>query len=67
MTEKNYTVPGISCGHCVRTIEQELSQMTGISSVSASETTREVVVRFEEPADDKAIRALLAEINFPAE
>ena len=67
MTEKNYEVPGISCGHCVWTIEQELSQMHGISSVSASETTREVVVSFEEPADDKAIRALLAEINFPAE
>lgn len=67
MTEKNYMVPGISCGHCVRTIEHELLQMTGISSVSASETIREVVVHFEEPVDDKAIRALLAEINFPAE
>ncbi len=58
-------VPTMSCGHCSATIERELGEMAGVASVYADSTTKMVVVEWEDPATRDAIRALLAEINFP--
>lgn len=67
MTTVTYTVPAISCGHCTRTIETELSELQGVQSVKAEESTKKVVVTFHAPASEEKIKALLAEINYPAE
>jgi copper chaperone CopZ len=61
-----YAVPNITCGHCVRTIQTELSEMDGVTRVVASETTKEVEVEFSPPASEQRIEALLAEIDYPA-
>ncbi len=65
MTRSTYTVPNISCGHCVHTIEMELSELEGVSRVQASNTTKQVTVEFGDPATEEAIVALLTEINYP--
>jgi copper chaperone len=65
MARVTYAVPNISCGHCVHTIEMELSELEGVSQVEASDSTREVSVEFAEPATEEAIIALLTEINYP--
>ena len=65
MTSITYNVPNISCGHCVHTITTELSELKGVHGVQASEATKQVIVEFEPPANDVAIRALLADINYP--
>ena len=67
MTTVTYTVPAISCGHCVHTIETEVGELQGIQSVKADEATKKVVITFDTPADETKIKALLAEINYPAE
>lgn len=67
MTTVTYTVPAISCGHCTRTIENELSDLKGIQSVKADQTSKQVVITFDAPADEDKIKALLAEISYPAE
>ena len=67
MTTVTYTVPAISCGHCVHTIETEVGELNGIQSVKADEATKKVVITFDAPADETKIKALLAEINYPAE
>jgi len=61
-----YTIPNISCHHCVRTIETEVSDLEGVVSVKADVETKLAVITFEEPADETKIKALLAEINYPA-
>ncbi len=66
MSNITYNIPTITCGHCVRTIQTELSEMDGVTRVVASETTKQVEVEFSPPADEERIEALLAEINFPA-
>ncbi|MEI7848437.1 MAG: heavy-metal-associated domain-containing protein, partial [Chloroflexota bacterium] len=40
MTTVLYTVPNISCGHCVHTIKTELSDVIGVNSVKADQETR---------------------------
>ena len=67
MTTKTYHVPGISCGHCVATIERELKQLEGVLHVKAQQDPKQVTV---EVADDKMlpeIEQTLAEIGYPAE
>lgn len=65
MTTKTVSVPGINCGHCVRSIESELSEMKGISSVKANADSKEVIIAWDTPADWNQIEALLDEIGFP--
>lgn len=67
MTSKTFTVPNISCGHCTRTIERELGELTGVTRVKADAASKQVIVEWEEPATWDNIRALLEEINYPAE
>ena len=67
MTTVTYSVPAISCGHCTHTIETEVSDVQGVQSVKADVDTRKVVITFDAPASEEKIKALLAEINYPAE
>jgi copper chaperone CopZ len=43
-----------------------LSELPGVKSVVASSTAKEAKVTFEAPASEEKIKALLAEINYPA-
>jgi copper ion binding protein len=66
MQTKTITVPNISCGHCVKTIESEVGELGGIVSVKAEESTKKVTVRWDEPQKWERIAALLDEIGYPA-
>ncbi len=66
MSDLTLNVPNISCGHCVHTIQSELSDLEGVKKVVASASTKQVTITFEPPADSLKIKALLAEINYPA-
>ncbi len=65
MTVKTYTVPAISCGHCVATIERELKYVDGLQSVKANQDTKAVMV--EVSSDDvlTQVEATLVEIGYP--
>ncbi len=59
--------PAISCGHCVHTIQSELGELPGITSVQADQTTKLVTINFDSPATKDEIEKLLAEIGYPVE
>jgi copper chaperone len=65
MTTVKYSIPNISCGHCVHTIQSELSELPGVQSVQADQASKTAVIVFDAPATEEAIKALLAEINYP--
>ncbi len=67
MTTVTYSVPAISCGHCTKTIETEVSELQGVQSVKAEIDSKKVTITFDAPATEEKIKALLAEINYPAE
>ena len=67
MTTVTYTIPAIHCGHCIHTIEMEVGELQGVQSVKADEASKKVVISFDAPASEEKIKALLAEINYPAE
>lgn len=65
METKTFVVPNISCGHCTRTIENELADLAGVTSVKAEIESRQVTVSWESPASWETINNLLHEINYP--
>lgn len=68
MKTKTFRVPNISCGHCVMTIRQELSELEGITSVQADDQTRMVTLEWDESSLSwEQVRQLLQEINYPPE
>jgi copper chaperone len=64
MQSKTFQIPNISCGHCVMTIKNEVSELTGVKKVDADKTTRMVTVEWDDPATWEQIQKLLVEINY---
>ena len=58
-----YQVPGISCGHCVNSIEMELGEIEGIINVKADVESRSVTIHFLDPATEDQLKTVLKEIN----
>jgi copper chaperone CopZ len=65
MSTVTYSIPNISCGHCVHTIQSEVSELAGVQTVVANQETRQATITFAPPATEEQIKALLAEINYP--
>ena len=61
-----FSIPNISCNHCVNTIRSELSEVEGVSKVDAYVDQKQAVVSFENPASEEGLRAVLTNINYPA-
>jgi copper chaperone len=67
MKTVTYTIPNISCNHCVHTIKTELTELEGVQSVEADMVTKKATIIFDEPASEDKIKNYLAEINYPAQ
>ncbi|WP_028323100.1 heavy-metal-associated domain-containing protein [Desulfatirhabdium butyrativorans] len=67
MQKKQFIIPNISCGHCVRTITNELAEIQGVSAVSGNPESKEITVEFEDALSVETILATLKEIGYPAQ
>jgi copper chaperone CopZ len=64
MKTVTYTIPNISCMHCVHTIKTEVGDLAGVKSVDANAQTKQTTIIFDTPATEEEIIALLKEINY---
>ncbi len=67
MTTTNYTVSGMTCGHCVAAVTDELSALPGVRAVdvdlvAGGEST--VTVTSDAPVDESAVRAAVDEAGY---
>ena len=65
MKTVTYSIPNISCGHCVHTIQSEVSELAGVMSVVADQNKQIATISFDAPATEEQIKELLAEIDYP--
>jgi copper chaperone len=65
MKSATYQIPNISCGHCLHTIQMELSEMPGVLGVEGSIESKQVTIIYESPATEAQIVDCLTEINYP--
>ena len=66
MDEKTFTIPNISCGHCVMAIKNELGDLEGVKGVNGDPDSKQVTVQWEAPLTLEKIQETLKEINYPA-
>ncbi len=66
MAEEIFTVPNISCDHCVMTIKNEVGELEGVELVEGDPEDKTIKVSFDAPATTETIRKKLDEINYPA-
>jgi copper chaperone CopZ len=66
MEEKTFTIPKISCGHCVMTIKNGLGDIGGVKSVEGDPENKQVTVQWDAPMTLEKIQETLKEMNYPA-
>ncbi|WP_018296544.1 heavy-metal-associated domain-containing protein [Corynebacterium lubricantis] len=63
MAVKNYTVEGMTCGHCEASVKEEISEITGVTAVTADHNTGAVEVTGEDFTDEQ-VTAAVAEAGY---
>lgn len=67
MEKQTFSVPNISCSHCVMSIKNELAELKGVKTVEGDPESKNITVEWEDPATVETIKDKLAEINYPSE
>lgn len=64
---KSFQVPNIGCDGCVRTIQNEVSQISGVKVVEGVVASKTVTVEWDIPATWQQIEQTLKEIDYAPE
>ncbi len=59
-----YNVTGMTCEHCVRSVQEEVGQVSGVASVEVDLPSGTVTVRGSGPIDDALIAAAVEEAGY---
>jgi copper chaperone CopZ len=63
-TTQTYTVTGMTCGHCVASVTEEVQEIPGIEGVDVVLETGELTITSSEPVDDAAVRTAVEEAGY---
>lgn len=55
---KNYTVEGMTCGHCKASVEEEVGEIAGVTSVEATVDDGRVAVSGDNFTDEDIVAAV---------
>ena len=64
MSTTSYTVVGMTCGHCVDAVTEEVSAVPGVTAVDVDLASGGLTVSSTEPVDDDAVRAAVEEAGY---
>ncbi|GAA1757830.1 heavy-metal-associated domain-containing protein [Nocardioides hankookensis] len=64
MTTSVWQVTGMTCGHCVSAVTQEVGELPGVVSVEVLLETGAVTVESEAPLDRAAVEAAVDEAGY---
>ena len=64
MSSTSYTVVGMTCGHCVSAVTEEVSQLPGVTGVDVDLASGGLTVTSEAPVDESAVRAAVEEAGY---
>ena len=64
MSTATYTVVGMTCGHCVSSVTEEVSQVPGVTDVNVDLATGGLTVTSDADVDDAAVRAAVVEAGY---
>ena len=63
-TTSTFTVVGMTCGHCVRSVKGEVAKIDGVESVAVDFKSGTVTVESTAPIPDEAFAAAVDEAGY---
>ena len=64
MSEATYTVTGMTCDHCVRSVRDEVAKIDGVIAVDVDLATGRLTIQSGTPLDDDAVPAAFDEAGY---
>jgi len=64
MSSSTHTVTGMTCGHCVASVTEEVSEIPGVEQVDVVLETGALTVTSSQPIDPVAVRAAVEEAGY---
>jgi copper ion binding protein len=64
MSTASYTVTGMTCEHCVRSVTEEVGAVPGVTAVDVDLATGGLTVTSEAPVADADVRAAVEEAGY---
>ncbi|HIZ97375.1 MAG TPA: heavy-metal-associated domain-containing protein [Candidatus Janibacter merdipullorum] len=63
-TIATYTVSGMTCGHCVSSVTEEVQEVPGVEDVRVELESGALTVTSSEPVDEAAVRTAVEEAGY---
>jgi copper chaperone len=64
VSTSTFTVVGMTCGHCVSAVTEEVSQVPGVTAVDVDLASGGLTVTGDAPVDETAVRAAVQEAGY---
>jgi len=65
--KKTVSISGMTCGHCVKRVENALGELSGITSVVVNLAEKNAVIEVDENTSDALIRETIDDIGYTVE
>ncbi|WP_022886929.1 heavy-metal-associated domain-containing protein [Glaciibacter superstes] len=66
MTSTSYRVTGMTCGHCERSVAEEVTQIEGVTGVTVSAEAGTLIVASSAEIDEAQVLAAVTEAGYRA-
>jgi copper chaperone len=63
-TTQTYTVTGMTCGHCVASVTEEVQEISGVEKVDIVLETGSLTITSDEPVDDAAVKTAVEDAGY---
>lgn len=64
MNTATYTVTGMTCGHCVASVTEEINELPGVTRVDVDLPTGAVTVISDQPLPEADVRGAVEEAGY---
>jgi copper chaperone len=61
---RTFTVTGMTCGHCVASVSEEVQEVPGVEGVDVVLESGALTVTSSQPVDDAAVKAAVEEAGY---
>jgi copper chaperone len=63
-TTQTYTVTGMTCGHCVASVTEEVQEIPGVENVDVVLESGSLTVTSAAPVEDAAVKAAVEDAGY---
>ena len=64
MSTETYTVSGMTCGHCVSSVTEEVSEIPGVTDVQVDLESGRLTVTADQPLGEPSVRSAVEEAGY---